>query len=91
MANSVNIKNKKASFEYHLLTKYTAGIQLTGTEIKSIRGNKVSIKEAYCLFIDKELWVKNMHIAQYSFASHTSHEPKRDRKLLLKKKELNAR
>lgn len=86
--NDVNIVNRKASFEFHLLDKYIAGIQLTGTEIKSIRESKASIAEAYCLFINGELWVKNLNIAEYSKGSYNNHEPKRDRKLLLNKKEL---
>lgn len=88
MANPVNIKNKKASFEYFLLEKYTAGIVLTGTEIKSIRDSKASIAEAYCLFINEELFVRNMHISEYSYGTYNNHEPRRDRKLLLKSKEL---
>lgn len=89
MESAVRIKNKKASFEYHLLDKYTAGIQLTGTEIKSIRLSKASIKEAYCVFIDNELWVKNMHIAEYSHGGYNNHDPKRMRKLLLSRQELD--
>ena len=58
---NINVKNRSASFEYHLIDKYTAGIQLTGTEIKSVRDGKISIKEAFCVFIDGELWIKNMH------------------------------
>lgn len=87
--NKINIVNRKASFEYHLLDKYIAGVQLTGTEIKSIRESKASIAEAYCIFLNGELWVKNMHIAEYSKGSYNNHEPKRDRKLLLNKVELN--
>ena len=89
MARLINIKNKKASFEYHLLEKYTAGIQLTGTEIKSIRAGKASIAEAFCIFIRNELWVKGMHVAEYTHGNINNHEPKRDRKLLLNRKELN--
>jgi len=81
-------KNKKASFEYIFLEKYTAGIVLSGTEIKSIRANKVSINESYCIFINEELWIKNMHIAEYDFGNIYNHEPKRDRKLLLNKREI---
>jgi SsrA-binding protein len=81
-------KNKKAGFEYVFLEKYTAGIVLSGTEIKSIRANKVSINEAYCIFINEELWIKNMHIAEYDFGNIYNHEPKRDRKLLLTKREI---
>lgn len=84
----VNIKNKKASFEYNLLDKYTAGIQLTGTEIKSIRAGKASIGEAYCLFIHDELWVRNMHVSIYDPGSYNNHEPTRDRKLLLTRREI---
>ena len=85
----INIKNRKASFEYHLLDKYIAGIQLTGTEIKSIRESKASIAEAYCIFINEEMWLKNMHIAEYAQGSYNNHAPKRDRKLLLNRQELN--
>lgn len=85
---NINIKNKKASFEYHFLDSYTAGIVLTGTEIKSVREGKVNIADSYCLFIDHELWVKNMHIPEYKYGTHYNHEPKRARKLLLNKREL---
>jgi SsrA-binding protein len=88
MANPVNIKNKKAGFEYLLLEEFTAGIQLSGTEIKSIREGKASIAEAYCTFVRNELYVRNMHIAEYTMGSYNNHEPKRDRKLLLNKREL---
>lgn len=88
MESKISIKNKKAAFEYYILEEFTAGIQLTGTEIKSIRDGKASIQEAYCLFIDGELYVKNMHISEYSFGTHYNHEPKRDRKLLLNRREL---
>jgi len=85
---SINIKNKKASFEYEFIETYVAGIQLTGTEIKSIRKGKASIGEAYCYFANNELYVKSMHIAEYSFGSHFNHQTRRERKLLLQKKEL---
>ena len=85
---SIVIKNKRARHEYFLLQEYTAGIQLTGTEIKSIRDGKASIADAYCSFTAGELFVRNMHIAEYVFGTHYNHEPKRDRKLLLTKKEL---
>ena len=88
MANTVKIKNKKASFEYFLLEKFIAGIQLTGTEIKSIRDSKASISEAYCLFISEELFIRNMHISEYTYGTYNNHDPKRDRKLLLSKREL---
>ncbi|MFA6924835.1 MAG: SsrA-binding protein SmpB [Bacteroidales bacterium] len=88
MANNINIKNRKASFEYSLLEKFVAGIQLTGTEIKSIRTGKVSFVDSYCTFLKNELWVINLHISEYEYGSHYNHEPKRNRKLLLNKKEL---
>ncbi len=86
--NRINIVNKKASFEYHLLDNYEAGIQLTGTEIKSIREGKASLSEGYCTFIKDELFIKNMHIAEYTHGTHYNHEPKRIRKLLLNRNEL---
>ena len=88
MTNKIKIKNKKASYEYFFLEKFIAGIQLSGTEIKSIREGKVSLVDSYCAFINNELFVKNMHIAEYKFGTHYNHEPKRDRKLLLTKREL---
>ncbi|MDP4280956.1 MAG: SsrA-binding protein SmpB [Bacteroidota bacterium] len=88
MDKAVNIKNKKAAHEYFLLQEFTAGIQLTGTEIKSVRAGKASIVDAYCLFRDEELYVINMHIAEYGYGTYNNHEPKRDRKLLLTKNEL---
>ncbi|SMO81491.1 SsrA-binding protein SmpB [Solitalea koreensis] len=86
--SKVNIKNKKAYFEYSILEKYTAGIQLLGTEIKAIRQSKVNINDAFCAFIGDVLYVRNMHIAEYSHGSFYNHEAKRDRVLLLQKKEL---
>jgi len=88
MEKSISIKNKKASHEYILIQEFTAGIQLTGTEIKSIRDGKASIADAYCSFTGEELFVRNMHIAEYVLGTHYNHEPKRDRKLLLTKREL---
>ena len=88
MEKTVSIKNKRASFEYFLIQEITAGIQLTGTEIKSIRDGKANITDAYCSFTGNELFVRNMHIAEYSFGTHYNHEPKRDRRLLLNKREL---
>jgi len=85
---SINIKNKKAFFEYHILDKYTAGLELRGTEIKSIREGKATLGESYCFFIDNELWIKNMNIAEYKNATHYNHEPTRVRKLLLTSQEL---
>ena len=88
MEKSVNIRNKRASHEYFLIQEVTAGIQLTGTEIKSIRDGTASIADAYCTFTGTELFVRNMHIAEYALGTHYNHEPKRDRKLLLTKREL---
>jgi len=85
---TVNIKNKKAPFEYFLLDEFCAGIQLTGTEIKSLREGKANITDAYCSFAGSELFVKNMHISEYTMGTHYNHEPKRNRKLLLNKREL---
>jgi len=87
--SDVYIKNKRASYEYEFLDKYTAGIVLTGTEIKSIRAGKASLSDSYCYFINNELFVRSMHISDYWWASaFSNHEPKRDRKLLLNKREL---
>jgi len=88
MGNIIHIKNKKAYHEYHLEDKYIAGIVLNGTEIKSIRKGKASIRESYCQFKKDELFVINMHIAEYKYASRWNHEPKRERKLLLRRREL---
>ncbi|MEM9897482.1 MAG: SsrA-binding protein SmpB [Bacteroidota bacterium] len=87
-SNDISIKNKKASYQYELLDKYEAGIQLKGTEVKSIREGKASIQEAYCFFRKNELFIKGMSISPYLQASFYSHEMTRDRKLLLKKREL---
>ncbi len=86
--NLISIKNRKAEFEYFLLTKYTAGLVLTGTEIKSIRAGKANLTDAYCVFENNELWVRGLHISEYLQGSYNNHEPKRDRKLLLTKREL---
>jgi SsrA-binding protein len=88
MEKTVSIRNKRASHEYFLVQEFTAGIQLTGTEIKSIRDGKANLADAYCTFTGTELFVRNMHIAEYTFGTHYNHEPKRDRKLLLNKREL---
>ncbi|MDF4222094.1 MULTISPECIES: SsrA-binding protein SmpB [Maribacter] len=89
MQNTINIKNKRARFEYELLDKYTAGIVLAGTEIKAIREGRASISESFCEFNDKEeLFVINMQIDEYSHASHFNHKPKAERKLLLQRREL---
>jgi SsrA-binding protein len=88
IVKNVNIKNKKASFEYEFLETYEAGIVLKGTEIKAIRMSKASISEAYCLFDDGELWIKNMNISSYDKGSFYNHDPLSARKLLLRKTEL---
>jgi SsrA-binding protein len=85
---NLTVKNRRASFEYHFLDKYVAGIVLTGTEIKSIRTGKVSLQEAYCYCLNEELWIKQMHIAPYEHGNIYNHLETRERKLLLHKKEL---
>ncbi len=87
-ASNINIKNRRASFDYLVIDTYTAGIVLTGTEIKSIRQSKASLVDTYCIFIGGELWVKNMHVAEYFYGSYNNHSARRDRKLLLERKEL---
>ena len=84
----VQIRNKKASFEYFFVDTYTAGIVLTGTEIKSIRLGKASLVDSYCYIHNGEIWVKGMSISPYSYGSYNNHEMKRDRKLLLNKREI---
>jgi SsrA-binding protein len=86
---NIEIKNKKASFEYEFLERLTAGIKLTGTEIKSIRAGKANLVDTYCYFVKNELYIKGMHVAEYDWGTINNHEPRRDRKLLLTKKELN--
>jgi len=86
---NILIRNKRATFDYEILDRFTAGIQLFGTEIKSIRDGKAGLTETYCTFIGNELWVKNMNISTYFFGTYNNHEPRRDRKLLLNRKELN--
>ena len=88
-AQQLNIQNRKASFEYELLLRMDAGIQLSGTEIKSVRAGKVSLAESYGVFVKNELYLRNMHIEEYAQGNIYNHEPKRDRKLLLNKTELN--
>lgn len=89
MSSNINIRNKKAWFDYEILEKFVAGIQLTGTEIKSIRKGKASLVESYCYFNDNELWIKGMRISEYDQGSYNNHDPYRDRKLLMHRKELN--
>lgn len=90
MANdSIVVKNKKASFNFEIVEKFTAGIVLKGTEIKAIRMGKANFVDSYCQFINNELWVKGLHIAEYEWGTYNNHDPKQDRKLLLTHKELN--
>ena len=86
--SSVQIRNKKASFEYHFVDTFTAGIVLTGTEIKSIRMGKASLVDAYCIVVNGEMWVKGMNVSPYFYGSYNNHDAKRDRKLLLTKREI---
>lgn len=86
--SQINILNKKATFEFEILEKFTAGIVLTGTEIKSIRDGKATMSDAYCSFSGDELFIRNLHISEYSHGTHYNHEPKRPRKLLLQRREL---
>lgn len=91
MANTqqnISIKNRKATFEFELIERFVAGMQLVGTEIKSIRGGKVNLSDSYCQFVNGELYVKNLHIAEYEMGTCNNHIAKRDRKLLLNRKEL---
>lgn len=84
----IQIKNKKAAFEYFFVEEYTAGIVLTGTEIKSIRAGKASLVDTYCYIVNGEIWVKGMNISPYFYGSYANHEAKRERKLLLTKREI---
>ena len=84
----VNIRNRKASFEYFFVDTFTAGIVLTGTEIKSIRMGKASLVDTFCYINNGEIWVKGMNISPYFYGSYNNHESKRDRKLLLNKREI---
>ena len=86
--SNILIKNKRATFDYEILDRFVAGIQLYGTEIKSIRDGKAGLSDTYCAFINDELWVKNMHISTYFFGTYNNHDVRRDRKLLLTKREL---
>jgi SsrA-binding protein len=88
MQNSIRIKNKRVSWEYFLIEKLNAGIVLTGTEIKSIRMGKANLAESYCYFEGGELFVRGMHISEYSYGTYNNHIAKRDRKLLLTAREL---
>ncbi|MDR3366022.1 MAG: SsrA-binding protein SmpB [Prevotellaceae bacterium] len=86
--SSIEIKNKRASFDYELVETFTTGMVLTGTEIKSIREGKAALADSYCIFINGELWAKNINIAEYRFGAYSNHNARRDRKLLLQKREL---
>ena len=86
--NNINIKNKRASFDYEITDRLQAGIVLTGTEIKSIRDGKAGLADTFCYIYNGEVWVKNMYIAEYSFGSYNNHQTRRDRKLLLTSKEI---
>lgn len=88
MKNDIQIKNKRAFFDYHIIDKYNAGLALLGTEIKAIRQGKANMTDAFCMFIGNVLYVRNLHISEYSHSSFHHHEIKRDRILLLHKKEL---
>ena len=88
-APQVNIRNKRARFEYHLEDTFIAGIVLSGTEIKSIRNGKASILEAYAIFHEGEVWIRNMFVNEYENGTFYNHKPRADRKLLLNKKEIN--
>lgn len=87
-AQQVNIKNRKATFNYEIGEKFTAGMVLTGTEIKSIRQGKASLTDSYCVVDHNEIWVKGLHISEYFYGSYNNHSVRRDRKLLLTKKEI---
>ncbi|GAA4468498.1 SsrA-binding protein [Nibrella saemangeumensis] len=88
IVKQVDIRNRRASFEYSFLETFTAGIALTGTEIKSVRQGKVNLQDAYCLFLNDELYIRQMNISKYTEGTYYNHEPLRDRKLLLTKREL---
>lgn len=84
----IRIRNRRATFDYEILERYEAGIQLSGTEIKSIRGGHASLPDSYCYFHRGELWVKGMNIAEYFYGTFSNHAPERERKLLLHRREL---
>ena len=85
---NISIKNKRATFDYEIIEDWTAGIVLTGTEIKSLRLGKASLVDSYCYFSDGELWIRGLNISLYHWGTYNNHQPKRDRKLLLNRKEL---
>ncbi len=86
--NQINIKNRRATFDFEIIESFTAGLVLTGTEIKSIRQGKAGLTDTFCFINNHEVWVKNMHIAEYFYGSYNNHVARRDRKLLLNKKEI---
>ena len=86
---NINIRNKRATFDYEIIEEYVAGVVLVGTEIKSLRLGKASLVDSYCYFERGELWIRNVNIAEYTWGTCNNHVPKRDRKLLLNRKELN--
>jgi SsrA-binding protein len=86
--SSPEIKNKKAAFEYNFIQTYTAGIQLTGTEVKSLRSGKANFTDSYCVIQNEELYLRNLHISEYKEGSYNNHDPRRVRKLLLNREEL---
>lgn len=88
-ASQVNIKNRRATFDYEITETFTAGMVLTGTEIKSIRAGKAGLTDSYCIVENGEVWVKGMNIAEYFYGSYNNHVARRDRKLLLNRKEIN--
>lgn len=88
--NNINIKNRRAAFDYEISDTFTAGIVLTGTEIKSIRLGKAGLTDTFCFINNGEVWVKNMYIAEYEFGSYNNHAARRDRKLLLNRKEIGT-
>ncbi len=88
MQNTIHIKNKRAYFDYEIIEKFTAGIVLDGTEVKSIREGKASLGDSYCFIRENEIFVRGMQIAEYRFGSYNNHSPDRERKLLLEKKEI---
>lgn len=87
--NKINIRNRRATFDYELIERLVAGIQLAGTEIKSIRMGRASLVDSYCYFIGNELWIKGLNIAEYFYGTYNNHQPMRERKLLLNRKELD--
>lgn len=88
-SKDINIKNRRARFDYEIGETFTAGIVLTGTEIKALRNGKASLVDSFCYVNNGEVWVKNMYIAEYFYGTYNNHETRRDRKLLLNRKEIN--